>query len=118
MERRFAGIALSIQDLTKHAMVRAVNVINDDLIKAIGELDRLESANGNSRLIEAYRVKISDLKKEKVHLESMRDEQFGVKNVNGSVGESSTIELTGEGVVVSAMSVLTDDDLHRKVRRR
>ena len=61
MERRFAGIASSIQDLTKHAMVRAVNVVNDDLIKAIKELDRLEGLHGNVRLIEAYWVKISDL---------------------------------------------------------
>ena len=36
MEKRFAGIADSIQDLTKHAMVRVVNVLDDDLIKAIG----------------------------------------------------------------------------------
>ena len=41
-----------------------------------------------------------------------------MKDVNGSVGESSTVDLTEEGVVDNAMSVITDDDLHRKVRRR
>ena len=41
-----------------------------------------------------------------------------MKDVNGSVGESSTVELTEEVVVDSAMSVIIDDDLHRKVRRR
>ena len=96
MERKFAGVASSTQ-LTKHAMVRAVNVVNGDLIKAIGELDRLEIANGNSCLIEAYCVKISDLEKEKVHSALMRDEWFGVKDVNGSVDKSSTVELTEEG---------------------
>ena len=72
-------------------MVRSFNVVNDDLIKAIGELDRLESVNGNPRLIEAYRTKISDLEKEKVHSDTIRDDWFNVKNVNGSVGESSTV---------------------------
>ena len=116
MEARFAGIAESIQDLTRHAMVRAVNIVNDDLINAIGELNRLESSNGNSRLIEAYREKISDLEKEKVHSGSIRDEWFGVKVANGSVGDCPTVELTEGGD--SNMSVISDDDLHREVRRR
>ena len=54
MERRFAGIASSIQDLTRHTMMRAVNMVHDDLINTIDELDKLESINWNSRLIEAY----------------------------------------------------------------
>ena len=99
-------------------MVRAVNGLNDDIIKVIGDLDRLESTNGNSCFIEAYCAKISDLEKEKVHSVSIHDEWFGVKDVNGSVGESSTVELTEEGGVDSAMIVIIDDDLHRKVRRR
>ena len=41
-----------------------------------------------------------------------------VEGVNGSVGDSSTVELTEEGGGDSAMSVITDDDLHRKVGRR
>lgn len=35
-------------------MVRVVSVVNDDIIKAIQELERLESINENSRLIKAY----------------------------------------------------------------
>ena len=38
MQRRFAGIASSIHDLTRHAMMRAVYVVNYDLIKAIEEI--------------------------------------------------------------------------------
>ena len=118
MEKRFSRIAESIKDLTKHAMVRSVNLVNDDLIKAIGELDSLERVNGNSRLIKAYREKISDLEKEKVHSASIRDKWFGVKDMNGSVGDSSIVELTEEGGGDSAMSVIKDDDLHCGVRGR
>ena len=114
MERRFAGIASSIQDLTKHAMVRTVNVVNDDLIKAIEELDRLERLHGNVRLIEAYQEKISDLEKEKIHSVSMRDEIFTFKDDSNSLGESSTVALTEEGGGDSAMSVITDDDFIAK----
>ena len=59
MERRYADIASSINDLAMQGLVRAVNVINDDIIKAIEELDRLEMANGNSRSVEAYREKLA-----------------------------------------------------------
>ena len=118
MEARFSGIAQSIQELTKHAMCRSPNVVNDDLIKALVELDNLERLNENPRLIAAYRIKISDLEKEKMYSDSVRDEYFKVKNVNGSVGESSTVELTEEGGGDSSMSVISDDDLHKEVRRR
>ena len=58
------------------------------------------------------------MEKEKVHSSSIRDEWFGLKDMNPIVGDSSTAELTEEGGGDSGMSVMTDDDLHREVRRR
>lgn len=119
MERRFADIASSINDLAKHGLVRAANVINDDLIKAIEELDRLETANGNSRLVEAYRGGNSDLEKDIIHASSIRDDVFSNLVADNSMNEDSSVTMnTEERVVDSAMSVITDDDLHREVRRR
>ena len=48
----------------------------------------------------------------------MRGEWFSFKDGNSSLGESSTVELTEECGVDNAMSAITDDDLHREVRRR
>ena len=48
----------------------------------------------------------------------MRDEIFTFKDDSNSLGESSNVALTEEGGGDSAMSVITDDDLHREVRRR
>ena len=41
-----------------------------------------------------------------------------VKVPNSSGGENSTVELTEEGDRDIAMSVISDEDLHREVRRR
>ena len=108
MQSRFTDIASSIQDLTRHTFVRALNVINDDLIKAIGELNDLERGGGSDRLMKAYMDRISDLEKEKVHASSIRDDMFC----------NSAPANTDERVVDTAMSVISDDDLHREVRRR
>ena len=43
---------------------------------------------------------------------------FTAKDDNSSLGESSIVAMTEEVVGDSAMSVMTDDDLHREVRRR
>ena len=65
MQRRFKGITSLIHDLTRHLTVRAVHVVTEDLIKAIEELDRLKSTNGNSWLMATYKGTIIDLKKER-----------------------------------------------------
>ena len=49
IQRRFDGISSSIHDLTIYLTARAVHVVNDDLIKVIEELDRLENSNGNEK---------------------------------------------------------------------
>ena len=108
MQNRFADIASSIQDLTRHTFVRALNVINDDLIKAIGELNALESGGGSDRLMKAYTDQISDLEKEKLQASSIRDNMFC----------NSASTNTDEMAADTAMSVISDEDLHREVRRR
>lgn len=60
------------------------------------------------------------MEKERVHSSSICDKWFSSMDGNSSsVDESSTVEMnTEEGCVDSAISVITDDDLHREVRRR
>ena len=56
--------------------MRAANVINDDVIIAIEEFDRIERVNGNSRLVDAYMGEIRELEKEKIHASSICGAMF------------------------------------------
>ena len=76
MQRKFEGIASSIHDSTRHLTVRAVYVVNDDLIREIEELDRLKNTNGNIWLMAAYKETISDLEKERAQSSSIYDELY------------------------------------------
>ena len=48
IDRRYPDIAVSICDLDRQGLVRAVTVINDDIIKAIKDLNGLGKENGDS----------------------------------------------------------------------
>ena len=52
MEKIYADIATSINDLARQGLARAVNVINDNIIKAIHGHNGLETANRGNRLVE------------------------------------------------------------------
>ena len=119
MERRFSDITLSIFDLTRQGLARKLNVINDDIIKAIEDLYRLETPNGNSQLVEAYRVNISGLEKERIHASLIRYDMSSNFDTDSSVNKNSSVGIyTEDRGVDSAMSFITDDNLHREVRRR
>ena len=116
MERRFNGIASSIGDLVRGNMVRSVNDINNDIIAAIKEMNTLERNNSDIRLVEAYGEKINDLQQEKLQSAQLRNSMFnGFCFENETNVQENTADEVGEG---SAISVATDEDLHREVRRR
>lgn len=76
MERRFNDIASSIGDLVRQGLVRAVNVINDDIIAAIKALNNLERTNSDRRLVDAYTKKFNHLQRKKEHSTSLCDSMF------------------------------------------
>ena len=66
MEKRYHAIAESLSHLGRQHRIRPVNVINNDIIEAyekVSELENIESTPVN--LLEAYRLKIKDLQRER-----------------------------------------------------
>ena len=112
MKRLYAGIAESISDSSRQGLVMDANIINNDIIQAIHDLNGLEMANGNSRLVDAYTQKITDLQKEKDHALSIRDNMFSDFADNSGHNENGMGKNTEEGAEDSGMSVVSNEDLH------
>ena len=70
--------------------------------------------NGLLRLI----GKNSDVEKKTLHASSIRDDMFSNFADNSVNEDSSVVMNTEERVVDNVMNVITDDDLHQKVRQK
>ena len=103
----------SISYLTIQGLVNAVNIINGSIIQVIQDLNGLERANGDSRLVDAYTQTIANLQKEKHHALSIRDNMFSNFPDNSGHDKNRVGINTEEGVGDSGMSVVTDEDLNR-----
>ena len=114
MEGRHTEIAASISDLARQGLVHAVNVINNDIIGAIEAQNELIQNGSDSRLIDAYHSKIEDLEREKQHAQLLRDRMFADLQVLPTGAGTGT----GDVGDTSAMSVVTNSDGHRDMRRR